>query len=183
MESTANLGECTITQKTEYPFKDSVIISVSKDKKLALRKPYWCKKMTVNGKDMQDTDGFVYIDAKAGEDIVISMPFTLRYVRANTHVRADRGCVALCYGPFFYCMEGVDNGGYLGDISLVGNDVEFGFDDKLSLPCFTHSAIREKINGLYSDEVEKEEIKAKFIPYFAYANRGETDMRLWVLYK
>ncbi len=183
MESTADVGGCIITQKTEYPFKDSVVITVSQDKKLALRKPYWCKSMTVNGKEVTAENGFVYIDAKNGDEIVINMPFEIRYMRANTHVRADRGCVALCYGPFFYCMEGVDNGGYLGDIALTGNEVEFGFDDTLSLPCFTHSAIREKICGLYSDEVETERIKAKFIPYFAYANRGETDMRLWIMYK
>ena len=184
MQSDAKIGDITISQKTNYPFNGSVSLTVSGgSKKLALRKPYWCKKMLINGVEAVADNGFVYVDAKDSDVINIEMPFEVRYMRANSHVRADRGCVALSYGPFFYCMEGVDNGGYLGDIALVGNDVEFGFDDTLSLPTITHSAIREKTDALYSDELEKEPIKAKFIPYFAYANRGESDMRLWVLYK
>lgn len=184
MESTASFDGCKIEQKTNYPFEGSVTLTYSGEgKKLALRKPYWCKGFVVNGAEMTAENGFVYVDAKDGDVISIEMPFELRYMRANSFVRADRGCVALSYGPFFYCMEGIDNDGYLGDISLVGNDVAFGFDKELGLPTLTHSAVREKIDGLYSDEVDTVNITAKFIPYFAYANRGETDMRLWVLYK
>jgi len=184
MESTADIGGIKLTQKTGYPFESAVSLTVSGgNRKLALRKPYWCKKFIVNGTEMQAENGFVYIEAKDGDMLNIDMPFEIRYIRANSHVHADRGAVALSYGPLFYCMEGVDNGGYLGNVFLTGNEVEFDYDDTLSLPTFTHSAIREDIEGLYSDEVRSERINARFIPYFAYANRGETDMRLWIMYK
>ena len=39
--------------------------------------------------------------------------------------------------------------------------------------------------GLYctAAEVRTEEIPARFIPYFAFANRGATEMLVWVLEK
>ena len=39
-------------------------------------------------------------------------------------------------------------------------------------------------NNLYFDATDEYiETTLKFIPYYAYANRGETDMLVWVLKK
>ena len=42
--------------------------------------------------------------------------------------------------------------------------------------------MRETGEGIYFDveSVKAESFEAKLIPYFAFANRGETDMRIWV---
>lgn len=184
METQADLGDCKITQKTNYPFEGKVILSYEGGKKtLALRKPYWCGSFTVNGKKLPCKNGYVYVDADGNAQLEINMEFELKYIFANTAVRENRGCTALTYGPFVYCMEGVDNGESLGEVMLACGKAKFYFDSKLSLPCFSHPAIRKTIEGLYSDKVKITPINAKFIPYFAYANRGETDMRLWVSYK
>ncbi len=184
MDTTADFDGCKIVQKTDYPFENRVVLAYEGGKKtLALRKPYWCDKFTVNGQALPCKNGFIYIDVDGKTELEIEMEFALKYIYANTAVRENRGCVCLTYGPFVYCMEGVDNGESLGEISLVDGKADFGFDDKLSLPCFTHPAIRRKVEGLYSDKVTITPINAKFIPYFAYANRGETDMRLWISYK
>ena len=184
MDTTADTDGFKITQKTNYPFENKVILTYEGGKKtIALRKPNWCDIFTVNGKKLPCENGFVYINTDGNTQLEIEMEFRLKYVYANTALRENRGCTALTYGPFVYCMEGVDNGENLGEITLADGEAHWYFDSELSLPCFTHPAVRKKIDGLYSDKAEFTPIEAKFIPYFAYANRGETDMRLWICYK
>lgn len=87
---------------------------------------------------------------------------------------------AVTYGPFVMCIEGVDNGGSLTDVKLVGNTGTVGFDESLGLPCVYFPAVRGETDGLYSDTTRSTRFTAKMIPYFAFANRGECDMRIWV---
>ncbi|MBQ7392178.1 MAG: glycoside hydrolase family 127 protein, partial [Clostridia bacterium] len=107
------------------------------------------------------------------------------FVAANPNVRANAGRVALCYGPIVYCLEGADNGAYLNRIEVEPCATQAATLEKdfhnlysISLPAFRC----EDISSLYvdADEVRFAPIVAKFIPYFAFANRGESDMLVWV---
>jgi DUF1680 family protein len=103
-------------------------------------------------------------------------------MKADSRVRHARGCVAITYGPFVMCMEGVDNGEKLGEVRLSGLDCRVEFDEKLGLPTVIHPAVRESGDKIYY-ELGSEKIQhfdAKLIPYFAFANRGESDMRIWI---
>ena len=83
-------------------------------------------------------------------------------------------------GPLVFCMEGVDNGERLGEVRLAAGEITVGWDDALKLPTLTLPAVRETVQGLYDDRVTRAPFVAKMIPYFAFANRGESDMRLWL---
>ena len=84
-----------------------------------------------------------------------------------------------------YCLEGVDNGERLNGIS-----VEISAAKKAKLYPDFHGLYSIELVGyrenaderLYFDasESERTEQKLKFIPYFAFANRGESDMLVWV---
>ena len=187
MESDADFGGFRIEQKTNYPFDGNIKIKLSgDDKKIALRIPSWCGKYEIklNGKNVSsDTvKGYAIIDAKDGDDIELDLELTVRHMKADSRVRHIRGCTAITYGPFVMCMEGVDNGERLGEVKLTGFECKVGFDEKLGLPVIIHPAVREMGEGLYYDvkNEKRESFSAKLIPYFAFANRGETDMRIWV---
>ena len=187
MESGADFDGFRIDQTTNYPFEGSVKIKLSgKDKKIALRIPSWCGKyeIKVNGKKISAelSRGYAVVDAKDGDEIELDLELTVRHLKADSRVRHNRGFAAVTYGPFVMCMEGVDNGEKLGDVKLVGLDCRRAFDEKLGLPTLIHPACRETGEGLYFDvgSVKTESFDAKLIPYFAFANRGETDMRIWV---
>ena len=125
--------------------------------------------------------GYAYIDAEAGDEIILDMKLEVRFIKANHLVRADRGMTAVTYGPFVMCLEAVDNNhGTLFDVKLTDESIRVFIDDKLHLPCVEISAVHEIVRGLYSDEVDIVPFTAKFIPYFAFANRGEADMRIWL---
>ena len=186
MGSDADFGGFSIEQKTNYPFDGNIKIKLSgADKRVALRIPSWCKKYEIKlgGRAACASleKGYAIVYAKDGDEIELDLELTVRHIKADSRVRHNRGCAAVTYGPFVMCMEGVDNGEGLGEVKLVGLDCRADFDESLELPIIIHPAIRERGEGLYYD-VGSEEIErfdAKLIPYFAFANRGESDMRIW----
>lgn len=185
MESDADFGDFRITQTTNYPYDCNVSLRfVGASRHLALRIPSWCKQYTLckNGANVEVSveKGYAMVNVNDGDLITLVLSMEVRRIKANNRIRADRGMTAITYGPFVMCMEGVDNGEKLYEISLRGTSAEVGYDESLKVPVILCPAVREKIIGLYSDTVETTPITAKFIPYFAFANRGETDMRVWV---
>lgn len=182
MASEADFGDFRLTQETNYPFDGKITLRCSAAKKLALRIPGWCSVWTLkkNGKPINPeiAKGYASVDAAEGDEIVLDLRIAPKAVRADRRVRADRGLKAVTYGPFVMCLEGVDNGGRLGGVELCGG-FETGFDDELGLPCVYTDAVRVNTDSLYSDNLTETPFRAKLIPYFAFANRGETDMKIW----
>lgn len=182
MASEADFGDFQLTQETNYPFDGKITLRCSAAKKLALRIPGWCSVWTLkkNGKPINPeiAKGYASVDAAESDEIVLDLRIAPKAVRADRRVRADRGLKAVTYGPFVMCLEGVDNGGRLGGVELCGG-FETGFDDELGLPCVYTDAVRVNTDSLYSDNLTETPFRAKLIPYFAFANRGETDMKIW----
>lgn len=182
MSSEADFGNFKVTQKTNYPFDGKVSISCSENKKLAVRIPSWCSiwSFKKNGVNLtpETMNGYAIIDSNANDEIVFEMRLSPRVVRADRRVRADRGLKAITYGPFVMCLEGVDNGGSLANVELCDN-FTVSTDTELGLPCIYTDAVRVDTDSLYSDKVTESHFKAKLIPYFAFANRGECDMKIW----
>ena len=187
MESSADFDGFTIDQKTNYPFDGNVSIKLSgADKKLAFRIPYWCGKYNIKlnggGVTPETVKGYAVIDARDGDTVELELELTVRHMKADSRVRHARGYAAITYGPFVMCMEGVDNGEKLGEVKLCGLDCRVDFDERLGLPTVIHPAVREIGEGLYYElgSEKTERFDAKLIPYFAFANRGESDMRIWI---
>lgn len=185
MDSTADIDGLKIVQKTNYPYDGRVALTITGgNRRMALRIPSWCRMwtLTLNGKVVtaEPVKGYVFVDMADGDGIVLDMRLDVKVVHADPRVAADRGMRAVTYGPFVMCIEGVDNGGSLTDVKLVGNTGTVGFDESLGLPCVYFPAVRGETDGLYSDTVRSTRFTAKMIPYFAFANRGECDMRIWV---
>ena len=104
-------------------------------------------------------------------------------VWADRRVLRAMGQTAIMRGPVVYCAEGVDNGegelhNYVvtdGFAATVGDSEEYG------LPTLTVSCAKRVDEGaLYSNQPPKyADATLKLIPYNAFANRDESDMRVW----
>ncbi len=177
-----------ISVETLYPENGKMKITCSGNFTLALRLPAWCRNYTLSGgknATLKD-DGFIYVDVTDGEVIEYTLDMPVRFVQANPQVRQCCGRVAVQRGPVVYCAEGMDN-----PLPLKGLYV----DPKngatvIDAPEFGVSAIeldgyiRPASDELYYDYDEAfVEQKIKLIPYYAYANRGETDMLIWLTRK
>jgi DUF1680 family protein len=86
-------------------------------------------------------------------------------------------------GPVIYCAEGVDNGeGQLHEYAITDDfTAEVVESDAYGLPTVTIPCEKRVDEGaLYSRQAPRYEAATlKLIPYNAFANREETDMRVW----
>ena len=191
-------GAAAFTVKTGYPWDGKVIIEMEKafsGMTMALRLPAWVKtyKLNINGKHALThmEDGYLYIQNElcAGDEIVFDMDMPVMVMRANPKVRAASGKIALARGPVVYCIEEADNGFDLHAISMPADQAfEYHFSPDLlnGVGTITAEAFREIETGwddneLYSDhDTQKVPSRIRFVPYYAWNNRGTGEMTVWV---
>lgn len=130
-------------------------------------------------------EGYAYFETGKSFSLQLDFGIKASFVAANPKVRADAGRIALTYGPVVYCLEGVDNGARLNRISVSADSAANAelVKDFHGLYSITTDGFIDKDNSaLYFpvSESVKEPKRLKFIPYFAFANRGESDMLVWV---
>lgn len=185
MDSKTETDGIMIEQKTEYPKNGKITVKYDTDKKfIAFRVPGWCKNFTVN-RDYVMKNGYAYVTLNGSGEIEIELDMPVRLIAANRRVHADAGRVAVMRGPVVYCAEGIDNG---ADLKSVLLDINFEFqigESDFFLPTLKTNAYRPKENeSLYYEAGDDyEEIPLNLIPYYAFANRGETEMQVWLLRK
>ena len=175
-----------ITQETQYPSSGEVKITLENNikKYIALRIPGWCKDFSVN-KEYTLKKGYAYVEVEKDDEIIINFNMPVRFVSSNKKVHTNSGRVAIMRGPVVYCLEGVDNG---KDLTALRVDIKGKTqiaDGEFIVPDIIAEGFKETENdNLYFDATDEYiETSLKFIPYYAYANRGETDMLVWVLKK
>ena len=176
---------------------------------LALRIPGWCEGYTVNGRpgpaggtvDAEKPeseilkDGYLYLRRtwRDGDKLELDFPMTVRIMEADSRVREDIGRAAVTRGPVVYCMEEADNGRSL-HLCVLPEDVvvseEKGDIQGVPVVKVIADGLRQKPEPeeeLPQEElyhvrrrVEYEAARLIFIPYFAWANRGEGEMQVFV---
>ncbi|MFC8598408.1 glycoside hydrolase family 127 protein [Isoptericola sp. NPDC057191] len=192
-------GGVRISQASQLPWGGTVRLDVANPDgrrlRLGVRIPQWSAgayRLVVDGVpcDEQPRDGYVFVDVSAPSTVVsLELDMTPTLVQADDRVRADVGKVAVTRGPVVYCAEGADNVAPLW-LYRVGLDAEpvYRFDElllggmgRLSLP-----ARRRVPDGddasLYrpARRARWEDATLELVPYFAWANRSEGPMSVWV---
>lgn len=183
MPSTLKSDGIVIEQKTDYPVSGRIELSVQGVENLYIRIPDWCSDFSVNC-DYTEERG--YAKVKADKTVVVEMNMTPFLVGANPNIEACAGKAALQRGPVVYCVERVDYADELSTIYVNNTDgAEVVYDEFFRGHTITLNALKNVTdNGLYMRKNDKfENVKVKFIPYYAFANRGESDMTVWVNYK
>lgn len=185
MESETESDGIKISQKTEYPKNGKVTVICNADKKrLALRVPGWCKSFTVSC-PYEMKNGYAYVELNGETTVELDFAMPVKLMAANRRVLDDAGRVAVMRGPVVYCAEGVDNGPDLKSVSLPLSAQFTEVESEFILPVLKTTAYRPKsCDDLYFEATDDcEELPLTLIPYYAFANRGETEMQVWLLKK
>jgi len=195
-------GNLVISQTSAYPYDGRVEISVDKIKKnalsvLKLRIPQWCDnaEVFVNGEKQTVSitpNSFVSIERKwkKGDKVVLNMEMRTRLIEANPLVEESRNQIAVKRGPIVYCLEGVDvaQGGNAEDV-IIPSDIQFtpktASVEGREMTVLEGEAILasgESWKGKLYRELKADEkrVKIRLIPYFAWGNRGNTDMTVFI---
>ena len=189
-------GWSCIRQSTRYPDSGNIRLTVTgRDLTLALRIPGWCGayRVKIGDKTIHAPDpvkGYIYLPVRDGERVTLQLSIVPVWVAARPEVTFDAGRYALMRGPVVYCMEGADNGDGLRAIRLDGRVRPTpGRHPTLDCPTLTVRAYRrrpEEDAPLYAprqvrDREPEETFSATLIPYYAFANRGPSEMQVWHL--
>ncbi len=189
MASDAEFDGITVKQTTDYPLNGKIAIKANGlgGRQLAVRVPAWCDNpvITVDGKafDGEIKKGYAYISAADGADIVLDFEMKVALIQANPRVKANIGKVAVTRGPVVYCLEGVDNGENLDTLFVNSKDIGAKLTYNEAMHAYTletNGFVLNAFDSLYrtaTDDMQEKTLK--FIPYFAFANRGETDLLVW----
>ena len=172
-----------ISMITDFPNSSIVRINASV-KELRVRIPAWCDHFQCN-RQYTVEKGYAVITDTAGE-VEINLNLAPVLMETNSLVAANAGKAALMYGPIVYCIEGVDHGDKLSQLYIDGNlNARMEFSEFFGVNTITAKGFKKKNSELYSRYSSKnfEETTLRFIPYFSSANRGESDMQVWVKVK
>ncbi len=181
----------TLTQQTDYPASGKVRIMAEggQGKTLALRIPQWCASFSVslNGGAVaaEPRKGYVYIPLQEPRcEIQLTLDMPARLMEANPAVQADAGRVCLTRGPLVYCLEERDNGKLLRSLAVDSAlDCTLCYDEGMQAYAIETDGFRRSAasDALYLPYAKRwESTRLRFIPYFAFANRGVGEMLVWV---
>ncbi len=171
---------------TDYPYDSKITLRVSGADYAAVRIPYWCDRFTI-GAPYRIKNGYAYIENPGKVEIEFEMKPKLYF--ANPECDYLSGKAALMLGPTVYAAEGKDNAFNLSNVYIDENinAVVSEKDFSLGSPEFNavtvDGYVKKPSEKLYSDRPgELCKVKIKLIPYRLFANRGESDMRVWINY-
>lgn len=191
--------EVQVRVDSQMPWDGDVAVTVEAkgtEFVLAMRIPGWCEgAYTLEGAKQDEVsvkDGYLYVKKVWGESDTVKLHFSMpvRLVEADERVREDAGKVAVMRGPVVYCLEEVDNGEHLHllevepeaearvfDGEICGNQVKVVETDGYRVV-----DMAKKDGELYHGYKKKERkpVELRFVPYYAWANRGENEMEVWV---
>lgn len=188
-------GTVTLEQVTDYPNDGGVSIHVTPDRPfrfaLSLRIPGWARSasLAVNGRTIDATPqaGYVRIDRiwQAGDTVALVLDLSPRRVFAHPRVTVDQGRTALMYGPFAYCLEGVDNGPDLNSLILADAaplnaeaSPELGGFMRLTAPAWREVTEAEALYALQAPQ--RHPVTLSAIPYHLWDNRAPGAMLTWI---
>ncbi|MDF2380918.1 glycoside hydrolase family 127 protein [Nostoc ellipsosporum NOK] len=196
-----NGAHFALEQQTDYPWSGAVSIAINEAPATAvpvyLRIPGWCNKATikVNGKLIAaHVKGGQYYKLsqtwKKGDriELVMDMPATL--IESNPLVEETNNQVAVKRGPVVYCLESADlpAGMAVNDIIIPSNSKFKAVSKQISggrVNALEAQALQLSNNNwnnnLYRTlNTSTKPVTIQLIPYYAWANRGQTDMRVWL---
>ena len=190
IDSEAVVDGALITLETAYPANGTVHLNVAggKGKTLLLRIPGWCEHFTLNAPYVMQ-NGYAAVELKEEvTELTLELEMKVRFLAARREVRHDAGRVAVAWGPLVYCAEKKDNDELLWDLSLdTHSEPVVVYADYFGAPEISLKAkVRESfdLKALYLPlrDVKYTTVPVRLIPYYAFANRGSSDMRVWFRY-
>ncbi|MBD0374915.1 MAG: glycoside hydrolase family 127 protein [Flavisolibacter sp.] len=198
----------TIQQQNNYPWDGALKFIISPKTttafNLLVRIPGWARseaiasdlyqfenlsnqkpEIKVNGQPVDYTlqNGYAVIKKawKKNDVIEVNLPMEVRRVVANEKVKDGLGKVALQRGPIVYCAEGIDNRGKAGNI-LIPQQAVFTTaykPDLLNGVTVLQTEVPVVLVDEKGDNVTTKKLTVTAIPYYSWANRGESEMVIW----
>ena len=200
-------GGLRIAVETDYPWGERCLIRFDSDCELPitmhLRVPGWCKKFHCEWQpsrraDLETEPEWIRIQSdsqgvekdgwwtmtrawKRGETLSVHLPMAIERVRADPHVAADAGRIALMRGPIVYCLEGIDHAGNAAGVALPAARRMRAESKVAALGGIVPLSGASVAAARYADGQRGEQlVDVHAIPYCVWDNREPGDMAVWI---
>lgn len=199
-DATVNLNGTKIGVKmtSTMPWEGNANLTLSLDETknftLRLRMPKWAtgrNTLLINGETYAvtpDSDGYVSVtrDWSNGDTVKFTMPMSAKIVDDSELITTNKGTVAVTRGPITYAVEAVDNGDAFNNACINDNTTfttnmvndfvaanDYGTQNLQMLVASTQT-VEESLTGKAGTAT------LNMIPFYAWANRGLTPMKVYV---
>jgi len=190
-----------LIQTTDYPWDGNIKISVENTPKKAfslyLRIPEWCDKATimVNGQvfsseNKANTYTEINREWKKGDLVELVLDMPVKLLESNPLVEETRNQTVVKRGPLVYCLEGMDvsDGNSIDNVMIPAG---IKFSTRKTIIAGSSIVVLDGTARLTNEEswkntlyrsVEKSDktVNITLIPYYAWGNRGKTEMTVWM---
>ena len=180
-ETRVDVGAPVIIKiESELPWRGKIKIHVKpeteKEFEIHLRMPSWNTSerkgdATASGFDPRHSyyETIQRVWSSGGETLEFNFDMSIQLRHAHPKVKGHAGKVSITRGPLVYCLESVDN---------PGVDI---FTAQLEPSSLREEFVPDLLDGIVVIHAKTTDgISVKFIPYFLWANRGESQMTVWV---
>lgn len=191
-----------LVQTTDYPWDGNVQLTIEMAPKkkpfsVYMRIPEWCEKATlsVNGEQISANitpDTYVEVNRiwKKGDKVELVMPMEAVLMESHPLVEETRNQIAVKRGPLVYCLENIDiEGGNRIDNVLIPTNIKLT-PKKITIegsPIVVLEGVAKLAENnswggtLYRPVSQADEtVNIRLIPYYAWGNRGKTEMTVWL---
>ena len=195
-------GRFRLRQETDYPWDGRVRIAIeaAPDRPIAvrLRVPGWARgaRLSLNGSaDRRDLETCSYAELRRtwsiGDVVELDLPMPAQLIEANPLVEEARNQVAVRRGPVVYCLESIDLDG-MAKVQEVAIPREIALTHRFDPGLLGGVAVLEgraevRVEAVWSEALYRElsdaasrPIPIRLIPYFAWGNRGPSEMTVWM---
>ena len=198
----ASGSEIVVRQETDYPWKGNVKISIEKSSEqpfeIGFRIPGWAQSafISVNGEpEVESANSGQYTTVqrkwKKGDVIELMLPMDVQLIESNPLVEETRNQIVVKRGPIVYCIESADlPGNRIFDVIIPSTiqmhpvEMEIKGTKLMALEGTARIQKSNHWNGsLYrqlSASNTLEDVEIRLIPYFAWGNRGKSEMSVWM---
>jgi DUF1680 family protein len=191
-----------LRQQTDYPWDGAVRITIedapSSELSIFLRIPGWANSASVivNGTLAdRNLEAGQYFQIRrtwsAGDLIELALPMPVQLIEANPLAEEIHNQIAIKRGPIVYCLESIDlpDGVKIMDVAIP-SQIELGnhFEKELLggvtiLEGKAYVLAGSDWDQILYRQIEHQEPKAvdiRLIPYYAWGNRGKSEMTVWM---
>ncbi len=192
-------GPVELAVETDYPWSGSVTVEVvaggDAEWTLSLRVPAWARGAVVDGRSVAPGYAELTRRWRPGDRVLLELDVSPRLTAPNPRIDAVRGCLALERGPVVYCFEAGDlpAGADLADVALQTDPAPADSGPLAPLGgvpgVSVEGIVRDHDGWRQIEYVDVRELprggsaaRARLlaVPYFAWANRGDGGMRVWL---
>jgi DUF1680 family protein len=193
-------GKVGVQQTTDYPWDGEVGLAFTEVPggvfSLFLRIPAWCEGARVSVNGIPEGDSLApgtYIEIRrqwtVNDHVTLSLPMEVQLIQAHPLVEEVRNQVAVQRGPIVYCLESADVDNVRMDdiilpshVRLTPEKMQIGAHALVSLTGYVKAAEALDWSGkLYRrTAMARRAVAVRLIPYYAWGNRGETEMMVWM---